>query len=77
MPIGQPDPKGGGVGFGGDDGATFDDCKVGYRTSRDQGGSGESDNDIDDADDDIVWNESFGGTSKSPLYDHAGNMIGP
>ncbi len=47
--------------------ALFDNCKIGY----DQSG----DDDIDDPTDDVVWNEGFGGTTKTPAYDHAGNMI--
>jgi RHS repeat-associated protein len=56
----------GGVAFGGN-GATFDNCKIGYDNN--------NDDDIDDPTDDLVWNEGFGGTSKTPAYDHAGNMI--
>ncbi len=56
----------GGVAFGGDD-ALFDNCKIGY----DQSG----DDDIDDPTDDVVWSEGFSGTTKTPAYDHAGNMI--
>jgi len=47
--------------------AEFGNCKIGYDVT--------NDNDIDDAGDDVVWDESWGGTSISPVYDHAGNMI--
>jgi len=43
----------GGVGFGGFE-AGFSDIKVGYDTPRNQGGSAESDDDIDDPTDDII-----------------------
>ena len=56
------------MGFG--DGATlWDDAKVGHDNN--------GDFDIADDGDDIIWDESFGSTSKSVSYDHAGNLIDP
>lgn len=46
---------------------TFDNIKIGYDNN--------ADNDIDDAGDDLVKNEDFGGSSAAPIYDHAGNPI--
>jgi hypothetical protein len=54
------------VAFGGDS-ATFDDVKIGY----DDNGDG----DIDDAGDDLVWDEDFDSNSWPTTHDHAGNMI--
>ncbi len=56
----------GGVAAGGDR-STFDNVKVGYDNN--------SDNDIDDAGDDLVKNEDFGGNSVTPVHDHAGNLV--
>ena len=56
----------GGVAFGGN-GTLWDDAKVGHDNN--------SDFDIADDGDDIIWDESFGSSSKSVSYDHAGNLI--
>jgi len=50
----------GGVAFGGYS-ATFDNGKIGYDVT--------NDDDIDDPTDDLVWDEDFGSTSKTPAYD--------
>jgi len=64
----------GGVAFGGEQ-AKFDNVKIGYDTECDQCGSTKADDDIDDAGDDLVVNEDFGGTGKSIAYDDAGNLV--
>jgi hypothetical protein len=51
----------GSVAFGGDN------LKIGYDNN--------GDDDIDDAGDDVIINESFSSTSRSVSYDHAGNLI--
>ncbi len=52
----------GGVAFDGDNPA-FDNLKIGY------------DNNADDAGDDLVTYEDFGGSSASPAHDHAGILV--
>jgi hypothetical protein len=54
------------VAFSGAD-AKFDNVKVGYDNN--------SDDDINDAGDDLVWDENFGSTSVTVSHDHAGNLI--
>jgi RHS repeat-associated protein len=46
--------------------AIFDNVKVGY--------DGNADDDIDDAGDDLVINDAFGGTDITPTYDDNGNL---
>ncbi len=46
--------------------AIFDNVKVGY--------DGNADDDIDDAGDDLVVNETFGGTDITPTCDYNGNL---
>jgi RHS repeat-associated protein len=56
----------GGVGFGGEQ-AKFDNLKIGYDNN--------SDDDIDDAGDDVILDEDFASTQVSLTYDDAGNLI--
>jgi len=63
----------GGVAFGGV--ASFDNLKIGYDTQRDQYGSVKADDDIDDAGDDLVVNETFASTSVTVVHDDAGNLV--
>ncbi|MBI4718682.1 MAG: hypothetical protein HY763_12815 [Planctomycetes bacterium] len=49
--------------------------RIGYDTQGDREGSLKGDDDLDDAGDDAVINETFGGTRTSVSYEHAGKLI--
>jgi len=49
--------------------ARFSALKVGYDTGRDQGGSVQADDDIDDGGDDLVVSNPFGSTAITPTHD--------
>jgi hypothetical protein len=55
----------GGIALAGEK-ARFDNVKVGYDNN--------ADGDIDDAGDDLVANDDFGGTTITPTHDHNGNL---